>query len=308
VRLTIIFNPGAGRGRARRALAEALEVLRRPGVALEVQESRNSEELVEFARRAREEKPDIVVAAGGDGTVHFILQGLVGSEIPLGFLPVGSGNDFARGVGVPREPRKAAEVILLGKVREIDLARVTAAGNAIPARGARFDDRNQSAVYACIAGAGFDSVVTRFANEHVRRIAGPVGYAWSILRCLYSFRPQPLELRSDRRDFSGEVVLAAVGNNVSYGGGIRMTPRAQMDDGLLDVCIVPAMGRLELLRWLPGVYRGRHLAHPRILYFQARDVELSSTARMELFGDGEFIRELPARISVIPRGLRVLAP
>lgn len=94
------------------------------------------------------------------------------------------------------------------------------------------------------------------------------------------------------RNFSGEVVFAVVGNNVSYGGGLKLTPRAQLDDGWLDVCIVPYIGKLELLRWLPRAYRGEHLAHPRIIYFQARRVTLRTTTRLELYGDGEFMFRL----------------
>jgi diacylglycerol kinase (ATP) len=290
VKLTILLNPLAGRGRARARIRAALEFLRRQGVELQVRESRSPQHLVELARQAKEEKPELLVSAGGDGTHHYVLQALAGSAIPLGLLPIGGGNDFASGLGIPLEPRAAAAVLLKGQVRQIDLAR---AG---------------SAVYAGIAGVGFDSLVTRFHNEHVHWLQGSLPYAWSILRCLQFYRAQPLALRSDRQNFSGEVLFTVVGNNVSYGGGLKMTPRARLDDGLLDVCIVPYMSKLELLRWVPSVYRGGHLAHPGIIYFQARKVELSSSSRMELFGDGEFMQELPGTIEVVPRALRVLVP
>jgi diacylglycerol kinase (ATP) len=179
----------------------------------------------------------------------------------------------ACGRGTPLVPRAAAAALLEGRVREIDLARVG------------------SAVYGGIAGVGFDSVVTRYANQRVR-LGGSLGYAWAILACLKSYRPEPLELVSDARNFSGEVVFAVVGNNVSYGGGLKLAPRAQLDDGWLDVCIVPYIGKLELLRWLPRAYRGEHLPHPRIIYFQARRVTLRTTSRLELFGDGEFMLRL----------------
>lgn len=290
MKLIILFNPSAGRGKARRALGEALEVLRRRNVDYALRESRSAAHLTELAREACREAPDAIVSAGGDGTLHYIINGLAGSSIPLGLLSVGSGNDFADGLGVPREARAATEVLLNGCVREIDLARVG------------------GAVYGCLAGAGFDSVVTRYANERVHRLHGSLAYAWAILRCLESYRPEPLELEADARTFSGEVLFAVVGNNVSYGGGLKLTPRAQVDDGLLDVCIVPYLRKLELLRWVPRAYRGRHLEHPRIIYFQARRVTLRSASRLELFGDGEFMQELPATIEAAPRALRVLVP
>jgi diacylglycerol kinase (ATP) len=290
VKLIILLNPSAGRSKAGREVRKALEVLRAAGAHFELRESRSAGHLLELAQQAREEKPDVVVSAGGDGTHHYVINGICGSGIPLALLPIGSGNDFARGVGVPIDLRAAARVLLDGRVREVDLARVG------------------PAVYGCIGGVGFDSVVTRYANERVRWMGGSGAYAWAILRCLKFYRPEPLELISDGQNFSGEVVFAAVGNNVSYGGGLKLTPRAKLDDGWLDVCIVPYIPKLELLRWLPRAYRGEHLAHPRILYFQARKVALKTTSRMELFGDGEFMQELPATIEVVPRALRVVVP
>jgi diacylglycerol kinase (ATP) len=290
VKVAILHNPGAGRGKARRSLSRALEVLRRAGVEPQIHESRDSQHLLELACRARDEGPDLVVSAGGDGTHHFVLNGLSGSGIPLGLLSLGSGNDFAEGLGIPVEPRAAAQTLLGGQVRQIDLARVG------------------STMYGCVAGVGFDSVVTRFANEHVRWVGGSPAYAWAILRCLKFYRSHRLELRSDGRDFSGDIIFATIANNVAYGGGVKMAPRARLDDGLLDVCIVTEMGKFELLRWVPRAYRGEHLANPRILYFQARKITLESPSRLELFGDGEFIQELPATIEVVPRALRVIVP
>jgi diacylglycerol kinase (ATP) len=290
VRIIILLNPNAGRGKARFVLREALEVMPRVGLKVDVQESRDAQHLVTLARQAAAEKPDAIVSVGGDGTHHYVLNGMVGSEIPLGIIPGGNGNDFAKGLGIPTQARAAAQALLAGNTRRIDLART---GNR---------------VYGCIAGAGFDSVVTRYANERTRRLRGSWAYAWSILRCLKSYRPEPLEIVSDVQEFSGDVVFAVVGNNVSYGGGIHLTPRAKLDDGLLDVCVVPYMGKLELLRWLPSAYRGEHLRHPRIIYFQAHKVCLSTTSRLELFGDGEFMQELPATIEIVPRALPVIVP
>jgi diacylglycerol kinase (ATP) len=292
VRLTILLNPAAGRRQARRRFHQALEALSGAGAEIEVRESGSSEHLVELARQAAQGRPDAVVSAGGDGTHHYVINGIAGSDVsvPLGILSLGSGNDFAKGLGIPTEPRHAAETVMRGVPRSIDLARVG------------------SAVYGGIAGAGFDSVVTRFANERVRWVRGSPAYAWAILRCLKFYRAHPLELRSSGRDYSGEVIFVTIGNSVAYGGGVRMAPRARLDDGLLDICIVPAMGKLELLRWVPRAYLGKHLAHPRIQYFQASRVTLTSPSRLELFGDGEFLQELPATIEVAPRALCVIVP
>jgi diacylglycerol kinase (ATP) len=290
MRFIILVNPNAGRGKARLVLREALEVIRRKGIVADVQESRDAQHLLALARQAAAEKPDAIVSLGGDGTQHYVLNGIMGSEIPLGIIPCGSGNDLAKGLGIPIQARAAAEVLCGGHTRRVDLARVG------------------DTVFSCIAGAGFDSVVTRYANERVRRLKGSLAYGWSILRSLENYRPEPLEIVSEARRFSGEVIFAVVGNNVSYGGGIHLTPRARLDDGLLDVCIVPYIGKWELLRWVPSAYRGRHLRHPRIIYFQTPKVSFNSPSRLELFGDGEFIQELPATIENVPRALEVIVP
>jgi diacylglycerol kinase (ATP) len=290
VRVTILLNPAAGHQAGRRRLTEALEVLQRAGVEPTIRESRSGRHLVELAREAQAEKPDVVVSAGGDGTHHYVLNGLAGTQTPLGILPIGTGNDFAKGLRIPLEPQKAARVLLGGTPKPIDLARIG------------------STLYHCIAGVGFDSIVTRFANEQVRWVKGSPRYAWAILRCLKFYQPHRLEIRSDAKDFTGDVIFVTIGNNRSYGGGLIMAPRARLDDGLLDVCIVPAMSKLALLRWVPAAYRGKHLAHPAMGYFQTPRVTLNSPSRLELFADGEFIQELPATIEAVPSAVRVMVP
>jgi len=295
VNTIILLNPAAGRGRARRRWTHALEFLQSSGERPEVWESQSAQNLLDLARQAAKEKPDLIVSAGGDGTHHYVINGLAGSDVPLGLLSLGSGNDLAHGLGIPTGPA-AVEVLLLGVPRSIDLARVYRDGN------------EHSTLYACIAGAGFDSIVTRFANQKIHRVHGPPAYAWAILRCLKFYGAHSIEIRSDTEGFAGDVIFVTVGNSTSYGGGVKIAPRARLDDGLLDVCVVPAMSRLELLRWMPAAYRGQHLAHPRIRYFQAHKVTVASASRLELFGDGEFVQELPATIEVVPRSLRVMVP
>ena len=290
MRIIILFNPAAGRGSARGKLGAALDVLRRGGVEPDVRESRSTEHLRDLARQARDERPDIVVSAGGDGTHHHVLNGLRGSEVPLGMIPLGTGNDLPAGLGVPPDPRAAVDVLLRGKTKRIDLGGVG------------------SNVYGGMAGTGFDSMVARYVNEHAHNIRGRMAYGWAILRCLKDYQPQPLEIEAEGFHFNGDVIAVLVGNLSFYGGGFRITPRARPDDGLLDVCLVPAMSKSRLLRWIPRIYRGTHLAHPRIQYFQTSRLTFRSRANLELYGDGEFIQPLPATIEALPRSLDVIVP
>jgi diacylglycerol kinase (ATP) len=289
-RIIVLHNPAAKRGKARRMLQRALEVFRQGRIDFEVRESQSAEHLVALARAAVAENPRLIVSAGGDGTHHYVINGLFPSPTPLALLPLGTGNDIAMGLGIPLDVSAAASIVLNGRIRAVDLASV------------------EAGVYACIAGAGFDSTVTRYANQHARWLSGPPAYTWSVVCCLRQYRPQRLHIAADGESFSTDVLFAVVGNNSSYGGGIRLAPRARLDDGLLDLCVVPYLSRFELLRWVPRAYRGEHLAHPRIKYLQARRITLRAESRMELFGDGEFLQPLPATIEVLPRALNVVAP
>jgi diacylglycerol kinase (ATP) len=288
VRVIILFNPAAGRGRARHKFQAALEALRRGGVEPEIQESRSVEHLRNLAARALVEQPDAIVSAGGDGTHHHVLNVLAGSDIPMGILPLGTGNDLALGMGIPTEPRQAASALLKGKTRQIDLGRA----------GSTF--------YGGMAGVGLDAIVARFVNERAQRIRGRLAYGWGFLRCLAAYQPRPLEVRAGPLDFRGEILSVLIGNHPFYGGGFRIAPRARADDGLLDVCLIPAISKLQMLPWIPRAYRGTHLAHPRLRYFQTSRVELHSPEPLELFADGEFMQELPVVIEAAPRALRVV--
>lgn len=290
MRIIILFNPAAGRGSARRKLALAVEVLRRGGVDPEIRESRSAEHLHELARQARAEQPDVVVSAGGDGTHHHVINELHGGEIPLGIIPLGTGNDIPLGLGISSNPRRAAATLLRGRTKSIDLGRVG------------------SKVFAAVAGAGLDSMAARYVNERAQNLRGTAAYAWAILRCLKDYRPQPMEVHAEGFSFSGNVIAVLVGNHPFYGGGLRVTPCARSDDGLLDVCLIPAMSKWRLLPWIPRVYRGTHVAHPRIQYFQTPRLTMDSPQPLELYADGEFVQKLPAVIEAAPRVLRVVVP
>jgi diacylglycerol kinase (ATP) len=290
VRFIIVLNPAAGKGQARRRLGRALEVLRSAGIAWEIRESRAAAHLTDLARAAAADRPDAVVSAGGDGTHHFVLNGLAGEDVPLGLLPVGSGNDLELGLGVPADLRAAAGLLAAFRIQSIDLVRVG------------------KAYYACMGGAGWDSIVNRYANEEVNWLTGPPKYLWALARCLKFYRPFSVEIRSEGGNYSGDVLFLGLGNAPSYGAGLKLTPRARMDDGLVDVCVVPFIPKLELLRWLPAVFTGAHLRHPRIQYFQCRRLEILGPASVEFFGDGEFMQTLPATVEVVPRALRVIVP
>src|SRR5881227_3418128 len=234
MKLRLIFNPAAGRGRARRHVEEAEEYLRSLGARVESIASRSPDDLTRLAAEGSRGGCDRVVVCGGDGTLHRAVRDFDLAGAPLALLPLGSGDDFAKVCGIPRDLRGACEVAVRGAIREVDVAH---------ANGIR---------YLGVAGLGFDSEVARYANENAKFLRGSAVYLYAILRVLPRF--QPHRVRIDGRD---EVIMfAAAGNSRQYGGGIRITPDAVVDDGLLDLCIVHQTSRFQLLKTLPRAYTG----------------------------------------------------
>lgn len=286
----LVVNPAAGRGAGRKALPRLFRLAQAAGVEVEISESR--EHLAALSRQAVAEGIERLIVAGGDGTQHLALQALPGSATALAVLPLGSGNDLAAALGMPRELEAAFDAALTGTITSIDAGRL--AGE----------------YFAGVAGLGFDSEVARHA-QGVRLLRGKAIYIYSVLRALGSFRPPNLTLHSDGGDYHGPATLVAFGNIHRYGGGVAIAPDAQPDDGLLDVVIVGAVSKPELLRVFPRAYRGAHVPHPKIVVLRARRVEVALDRPLAVYGDGEAMAEVGpagAAVELVPRALAVVRP
>lgn len=297
MKLLIIANPNAGRGRCVRLLPKIQTLIESAGHEVHSVLSQDAGDLTALARAGVRRGVDALVACGGDGTVHAVLQALVSTPVALGIIPAGTGNDAAANLAIPASYQAACGVLLRARTRMIDLARVTA-GPGDPA----------PTYYLNVAGAGFDAQVNRRVNRNASWLRGRAAYISTALGTLSKFKPRPMDIQYDKRRFTGDVMLVAVGNGRSYGGGLKILPQAEMDDGWLDLCIVKRTSKFELLRNIPRLYKGAHTDHPAIDIHRARRVILSSADRVELFGDGEYLQDLPAVIDVAPRAIRILAP
>jgi YegS/Rv2252/BmrU family lipid kinase len=286
VRLKLIYNPAAGRGRARRHVGEAAEYLRGRGAAVELAESNSPADLTRIAAESSRDSYDRVVVCGGDGTLnlgvrHFDLQ-----RGTLALLPLGSGDDFARVSGIPRDVHKACDVVLDGAVREVDVA---------TANGLR---------YLGVAGLGFDSEVARYANEEVRYLRGSAVYLYAILRVLPRFTPHRVRINGREE----EIMFAVFGNTPQYGGGIRIAPAAQIDDGLLEVCIVHKTSRFQLLKTLPRAYSGKHVTSPFVELRHGAQFNVESERPMDVYADGERLTTTPVQFGFMGHKLRMVMP
>ncbi|HLW54277.1 MAG TPA: diacylglycerol kinase family protein [Candidatus Angelobacter sp.] len=242
---------------------------------------------------------DAALIFGGDGTVHRHLPELSRRRIPFLVVPKGSGNDFAKSLGI------GSEAVALtawkyfresgGKnVAEIDLGIIRSGTGEIP--------------FCCVAGTGLDSMANALANRMPSWLRGSSGYFLAALRSVVGFVPTELTATAAERRISRPGLLVAVGNAHRYGHGMKIAPRADLSDGLLDVCFVGSMNRLKLLCCVPTIFFGTHLAIKQVEYFQSPAVRIESGRPLEVYADGEYACTTPVEIGVVTRGLRVIVP
>lgn len=287
--IVLLVNPVCGGTRGLRLVAPVTERLRRGGARVRVVYGRSPDESGAAASRAVAERPHALVTLGGDGLVNAAIQAVAGTEVDLGIVPAGAGNDVARALGVPTgDPLAAADVVLDGAVRTVDAGRC--AGRW----------------FGGVASAGFDSLVTERANR-MTYPRGQARYVVALLAELRMLRPLPFTVGLDGRHWDTEAVMVAVGNGGSYGGGMRICPDADPADGLLDVTVVGPVSRPELLRFFPTVYRGTHPGHPAVTTARARVVSVAARG-VTAYADGEPFGPLPVTCEAVRGALRVLAP
>jgi YegS/Rv2252/BmrU family lipid kinase len=286
----LIVNPSAGGGRAGAALPDVQDALRRAGIEHRVETTRDLDHARELARGATA-SGEVAVAFGGDGLVGAVADALRHSEGVLGVLPGGRGNDFARVLGIPREPVAAVDVLASGGIRSLDL------GEA----GGR--------TFIGIASCGFDSEANRIANQ-ARFVRGNLVYAYGAVRALIGWRPATFELILDgerQHVVTGYSVGAA--NNKAYGGGMYAAPDAELDDGLLDIVTLSAMSKRRFLTSLmPKVFKGAHVDEPEVTVLRAAEVTISADRPFTVYADGDPIAELPVTVRALPHAIRAIVP
>jgi diacylglycerol kinase (ATP) len=270
---------------------------------------------------------DAIVVFGGDGTVHRHLSPLVALGLPVLVVPAGSGNDFARALGLRNagESLNAWRKFAAGgnNVREIDLGVIapipsSQEPNGMARPGGEPLTQSTSVAqkyFCCVAGCGLDSEVTRRANQLPRWLRGHGGYAMSLPAALAKFSPFRLKVSlADERDGSLAApaeqltVLFACANTPVYGGGMKIAPGARLDDGKLDICHITDVDKLKLLCLFPTVYFGKHLAMKEVSYLSSTRARIEAEVPLDVYADGEYVCQTPVEISVAPAVLKVIAP
>lgn len=290
----LLVSPASGLGAAARVAGRVAATLRRSVDRLDTLVADSAAGSAELARRAVDSGVDTLVTLGGDGLAHLALQACANSSTALGVVPAGTGNDLARSLGLTGDPLvAAAEVgaaLAAGTTRKLDLGRV--------AGGSWF---------ATVLCAGFDSAVNERANK-LPWPHGPHRYDVAIVAELSRLRPRPLVVETDTDVVRAEATMVSVGNLPHYGGGIPICPDAVPDDGKLDITLVGAMPRRDLLMMLPRLRSGRHVDHPAVSTMRARSVHLAGRNHWVAYADGERQARLPLTVRCVPGALTVVAP
>lgn len=290
MRVALLTNPAAGRGAGMRNAQAVLGRLRAKGITVSLLQGNCAAESVSLASAAVRDGIDALAVVGGDGLVADVLPVVAGTSVALGVVPTGTGNDLAREFGIPRsDPLAAADVIVARRTRQIDLGTI---------RGTWF---------ATVIAGGFDARVNQRANT-MRWPTGRMRYNAAIAVEFAALRPISYRIELDgEQAIEVSAVLVAIGNTSTYGGGMRICANADPADGLLDITVVRAVGRLRLALLMRHLYDDQW-DHPAVNTYRARSVSLSAAGQVSAFADGEPRGPLPLTATAVPGALSLLVP
>lgn len=286
----VVVNPASGNGRGRRIGTMLPGIFTRLGLAAEFHESRTVEHFRALVGGRPAEPGERVVICGGDGSLNMAISSNVPNITPtLALVPCGRGNDVARSLGIPAHPQGSAALLAKGGERALDIGYV----NERP--------------FASIAAMGFDARVSIAASK-MRRVKGRLVYVLAAIKELARFHPPMFTIRSDTFNFRGRAIMVSVANTPYYGGGMMLSPASKMDDGILEICVVLPMSKLNLLRMLPKVFSGRHVGSGCFLTAPVRRAAIVSDPPVPICADGEFLTMSPAEIRLDPAAVTLVAP
>ena len=294
----VFVNSAAGGGRARVCLPRIQEVFKSLRMQAQFVTTNSASELESCAHNEILRGQHLLFAMGGDGTFQSLVNASFGADVVLGVLPIGGGNDFASALGLPSDPAEAAEAMLSGQPRYVDLVRVRTA-----------DGRTR--LYAGGGGIGLDAEAARHAAGAYRHLPGRFRYIAAAFHALAGYVPLGVRLdfpESDTPSFEANVLLTAVLNSPTYGAGVRLAPGAAVDDGLLHVVLIEELSKLGVLTLLPRLMVNGELRTLRMKRWLAKRVKLTTNRPCLFLGDGEILGPTPVQLEVVPKAVRVLAP
>ena len=298
IKTVFLVNPAAENGAAGRRWPELAHEAASLGLQGDTRFSERPGHLTELAREAAADA-DLLVAVGGDGTVNEVVNGIAGLDVELALIPRGTGGDFVRTFGIPRKLDRAVEVALRGRTRAIDLGR---------GRYRSWAGEDEESYFANIASAGMSGAIAKRTNETSKALGGKVSYAWATVAVFSRWRSDEVRVRVDGTEQAGRMHDVIVANGRYLGGGMKMVPEAEPDDGLLDVLLIGDLTKRDLLLTMPKTYRGKHLPHPKATLLRGTTVEIDAPEPLPVQLDGEQPGTTPVCFEIVPRALRLRVP
>lgn len=288
--LQFVINPSAGQGKYRRIINAIHTTLSGSGLHYDIKVLQYRGEAASIAKKAADSY-SVVVAVGGDGTVNQVLNGIVDSQAILGIIPAGTGNGFARALGLPLRSEEACQVLVEGRIRGLDVGKAN------------------SRYFLGTAGVGFDALISKFAGERLGPLRGMWLYFLAGALTFYKFTPQLMDVKIDSRIVKVSPLLVAIANTRRYGGKALIAPNAKPDDGLLDVCVIQDMNAVRLVRHLPKLFTGQHIHLPDVAMYRGRKIAIDAPKPIPVHVDGEAIGSYSRiRFTLLPKAVRVLVP
>ena len=287
----LITNPISGSGKAAAVAERASQRLTAEGYTGRLELTTQSGDANQIAREAIENGSQWIIACGGDGTIHEVVNAIAEQpDIVLGVLPCGKGNDFAEALKIPTKPTDAIEVLLAGATRQVDLGKI--------------GDHYFDTIVTC----GYDAEVSRRVTEEGAPFSGTASYVYTAITTLFRYQSPDVHLRGDFGSYEGKILLTATGLTSSYGGGMKIVPEAIIDDGFFDVCIIKPVPRRTVLRLLFTLFWGGHAGHRAVRMHRTKSLTIETDPPILLYADGERICYTPVTVEIIERGLTVIAP
>jgi YegS/Rv2252/BmrU family lipid kinase len=295
-----LVNPASGNGATGKRWPELAHRASLLGLSGETLLSDHPGHLIELARAAVDGGARLVVAVGGDGTLNEVVNGIAGRDVELATIPLGTGMDFVRTYGIPTKFDDAVRCALGGATRTIDAGRV--AHRTWPGEAAE-------RWFANVGSVGMSGAVAQRANGMSKRLGGKLTFFYALTRVFLEWQNTQVTVLLDdgeeRRGLMHDVVVA---NGAWHGGGMKLAPAAQPDDGLFEVVLIGDVGKLDFLTTAPKIYKGRHVEHAKVEVVRSKRVEVDAGERLPIEVDGEQVGTTPAVFEVVPGALRVRVP
>ncbi|MFH0952141.1 MAG: diacylglycerol kinase family protein [Patescibacteria group bacterium] len=285
---SIIFNPTANRGKAASALPKIEKFFNEHKLGYEILLTRRPDEATALAEELSK-GGNIIIAAGGDGTIHEVVNGMKLRRNVLGLLPLGSGNDFANALGYSHRLSANLNIIEDNNIRDIDLGQI------------------DGKVFINSLAIGFDAVVADKFNRSKKFLPGKAAYLRAIFSAIWQLRSYPIKIQTAELTDDKEVVMTAITNGHTYGGGLPINPTAKINDGLLNICVIEKLNRRYLTRNLPKLIKGKHGQLPEVTMFTSKKISLESDQGLPLALDGEIIEpQKKLTVNIIPKAIKII--